>query len=89
MNPIIKLIGFVLLIGMMFHLPCKKETSCEGCATKNNKLPIAVEEPDQVITLSTDSLILDGRSSSDSDGMKQLSMDKNFRSCFFLILLNL
>ena len=54
-----------LLIGI---LSCKKETSCEGCATKNNKPPSAVAGPDQVITLPTDSVLLDGRTSSDPDG---------------------
>ena len=41
---------------------------CEGCATKNNKPPIAVAGPDQVITLPTDSVLLDGSASSDPDG---------------------
>jgi len=41
---------------------------CEGCATKNNKPPIAVAGPDQLIILPTDSVLLDGRSSSDPDG---------------------
>lgn len=34
----------------------------------NNKPPIAVAGPDQVITLPTDSVLLDGRTSSDPDG---------------------
>ena len=46
---------------------CKKETSCEGCRD-SNKPPIALAGPDQVITLPTDSISLDGRSSSDPDG---------------------
>ena len=48
---------------------CKKEYSCEGCNdNKNNKSPIAVAGPDQVITLPTDSIMLDASSSSDPDG---------------------
>ena len=42
---------------------------CEGCATKNNKPPIAVAGPDQVITLPADSVLLDGKQSSDPDGI--------------------
>ena len=50
-------------------ISCKKEVSCEGCTNnKENKPPIAVAGPDQVITLPTDSISLDGRTSSDPDG---------------------
>ena len=37
---------------------CKKETSCEGCK-ENNKLPIAIAGPDQIITLPTDNVLLE------------------------------
>jgi len=47
---------------------CKKEPSCEGCQPKSNKPPIAIAGPDQVITLPIDSVLLDGRTSSDPDG---------------------
>jgi len=56
-------------ITFLLTISCKKETSCEGCATKNNKPPIAVAGSDQVIILPTDSVLLDGRTSSDPDGM--------------------
>jgi hypothetical protein len=46
---------------------CKKETSCEACR-ENNKPPIAIAGPDQVITLPTDSISLDGSASNDADG---------------------
>jgi len=46
---------------------CKKEKSCEGCI-ENNKPPIAIAGPDQVITLPTDSVLLDGSASNDPDG---------------------
>ena len=49
-------------------ISCKKEISCEGC-NENNKPPIAVAGPDQVITLPTDSISLDGSASNDPDGM--------------------
>ena len=59
----------VIISTILIIISCKKETSCEGCATKNNKPPIAVAGPDQLITLPTDSVVLDGRISSDPDGM--------------------
>jgi hypothetical protein len=53
----------------MIFISCKKEMSCEGCAgDNNNKPPIAVAGSDQLITLPTDSVLLDGRTSSDPDG---------------------
>ncbi len=56
----------VLLMAIGLH-SCKKEASCEGCK-ENNKLPIAIAGPDQVITLPTDNVLLDESSSSDPDG---------------------
>ena len=58
----------VLFTGLIFHLSCKREISCEGCADKN-KPPIAFAGPDKVITLPTDSVLLDGSASNDPDGM--------------------
>ena len=60
----------VLLITVVIvsFASCKKETSCENCDSIKNKTPIAVAGPDQVITLPTDSVLLDGSSSSDPDG---------------------
>ena len=63
-----KLLHCLVLFLLTVTVSCKKEASCEGCATKNNKPPISVSGPDKVITLPTDSLLLDGRSSSDPDG---------------------
>jgi hypothetical protein len=45
----------------------KKELSCVSCAA-TNKPPLAVAGPDTVITLPTDSVLLDGSKSSDPDG---------------------
>jgi hypothetical protein len=51
----------------MFFISCQKpKTPCEGC--RGNKPPISVAGPDQVITLPTDSVSLDGNASSDPDG---------------------
>ena len=66
MKAFVKLVCCISIFSLI--ISCKKETSCEGCATKNNKPPIAVAGPDQVITLPTDSLSLDGRNSTDPDG---------------------
>ena len=54
------------LLAVIF-ISCKKEYSCEGCRY-NNKPPIAIAGPDEVITLPTDSVSLDGSASSDPDG---------------------
>ena len=56
-----------LALMMMVYISCKKELSCENCI-ENNKPPIAVAGPDQVITLPTDSVLLNGSASSDPDG---------------------
>ena len=68
MNTILKIAAYIFLPCAVIFSSCKKETSCESCATKSNKPPIAVAGPDQVITLPIDSVLLDGRSSSDPDG---------------------
>ena len=66
-----KKISFLILLslctGIIFLISCKKEKSCEGCR-ENNKPPIANAWPDQVITLPTDSVSLDGNASNDPDG---------------------
>lgn len=67
MKPLLKSAACILLTGIAFFLSCNKETSCESCR-ENNKPPIALAGPDQVITLPTDSVSLDGRNSSDPDG---------------------
>src|SRR6187431_1161764 len=59
---------FVILILVTICFPtCKKEHSCENCIN-GNQPPIAIAGPDQLITLPTDSILLDGRNSSDPDG---------------------
>jgi hypothetical protein len=55
------------LVGFIF-ISCKKERSCENCQAKN-KPPVANAGPDQIITLPRDSTILDGRQSTDPDGV--------------------
>jgi len=58
----------LFLFWIVFFIACKKETSCENCK-EGNKQPIAIAGPDQVITLPTDSVLLDGSSSSDLEGI--------------------
>jgi Tol biopolymer transport system component len=59
--------AIVLLMAMQVNLFCKKETSSEGCK-EFNKSPISIAGPDQVVTLPTDSVSLDGSASGDPDG---------------------
>jgi len=68
MKPVLKYVAFVLLTGVIFYISCKKETSCEGCPTKNNKPPIANAGSDTIIILPADSIILNGNNSYDPDG---------------------
>jgi len=67
MKQIIKFAACIFLLWVVIFISCKKEHSCEGCAEKNEP-PIAVAGPDQVITLPTDSISLDGSGSNDPDG---------------------
>jgi hypothetical protein len=67
MKPILKIAACIFLLLEIIFISCKKEHSCESCAEKN-KPPIAIAGPDQVITLPTDSALLDGNASSDPDG---------------------
>jgi hypothetical protein len=68
MKKIIRYIFLIILAGgIVFHSSCKKERLCENCIN-GNQPPTAIAGPDQVITLPTDSVSLDGRQSSDPDG---------------------
>ena len=61
------IIIFLALSEILLFNSCEKEFSCEGCIN-GNKPPIPVAGPDQVITLPTDSILLDGSASNDPDG---------------------
>jgi hypothetical protein len=67
MKPVSKFVVCVLLAGALIQPSCKKEKSCEGCIN-GNRPPTAVAGSDRVITLPTDSISLDGSSSSNPDG---------------------
>ena len=67
MKLIFKFSAFILMFSIIIFISCKKEYSYEGCGEKN-KPPIAEAGLYQVITLPTDSVLLDGNSSSDPDG---------------------
>jgi hypothetical protein len=63
---------FLLLLvssftGATSFISCKKEKPCEAYE-EGNKSPIAVAGSDQVITLPTDRVLLDGSASRDPDG---------------------
>ena len=62
-----KLFIIATFVGIISFASCKKEYSCEGCGEKN-KPPVANAGSDQVISLPTDSVLLDGSRSSDPDG---------------------
>jgi hypothetical protein len=68
MKRILNFVTLILITGIIIFVSCKKEKSCEGCTDKN-KPPISIAGPDRVITLPTDSVLLDGSNSSDPDGM--------------------
>ncbi|MEO7483222.1 MAG: hypothetical protein ABIT81_05645, partial [Ferruginibacter sp.] len=67
MKPGIKIICFIVLTGVLLFLSCQKELSCENCSG-NNKPPIAIVGSDQIISLPTDSITVDGTASYDPDG---------------------
>ena len=74
MKPILKLVAYIFLSVIVMFISCKKEYSCEDCngnlpSGRTNKPPIANAGPDQVITLPTDSVLLDGNASSHPDGI--------------------
>lgn len=70
MKALINFYHCIFLVALMLIFSCKKEQPCEGFSdNKNNKPPIALAGPDQMITLPTDSVSLDGGSSSDPDGI--------------------
>lgn len=61
------LILFIVIGCIIFS--CGKERSCENCRERKvNKPPLAIAGPDQVIILPVDSVVLDGRNSSDPEG---------------------
>jgi hypothetical protein len=68
MKLIFKISAYIILIWIVAFISCKRELSCESCNVAVNKLPIALAGPDQIITLPTDSISLDGSASSDPDG---------------------
>jgi hypothetical protein len=58
----------LLLLSCLFLVTCKKEVSCENCRESKNIPPLARAGADQRIILPTDSLLLDGSASLDTDG---------------------
>ena len=58
---------FLIAVDFLIFISCQKEISWDLLGNIN-KPPIAIAGPDQVITLPTDSISLDGNASSDPDG---------------------
>ena len=78
----------MLFVGAIIFFSCKKEIACDNCKEKN-KPPISLAGPDQVITLPTDSVSLDGKNSSDPDGKISEWLWKKFRALiFYLFVIN-
>ena len=67
MKKIFLLLLITSFVGVIIFISCKKDPLCEGCIN-GNRPPIANAGPDQVITLPTDSISLDGSASHDPDG---------------------
>jgi WD40-like Beta Propeller Repeat/PKD domain len=67
MRKLFLLIILSVVTGVSIFISCRKKNSCDGCTGINQPL-IAKAGPDQVITLPTDSVSLDGTASSDPDG---------------------
>jgi hypothetical protein len=67
MKRLLKIAFIISLTSITILLSCKKELSCESCRNQNQP-PTAAAGPDTVITLPTDSVLLDGSKSSDPDG---------------------
>ncbi len=67
MKTIIKFATGILITGFVLFVSCQKQLSCENCRAGNTP-PLSKAGPDQVITLPTDSVTLDGSASSDPDG---------------------
>jgi PBP1b-binding outer membrane lipoprotein LpoB len=71
----------IFLMGAIYFFSCQKKFLCPDCEV--NKPPIANTDPDQIIILPKDSVMLDGTESSDADG-KIVSYKWAMISCPFL-----
>ena len=67
MKLILKLSVSIILTSMLFYISCQKEFSCENCI--DNQPPAANAGADEIIMLPKDSVVLDGRASTDPDGV--------------------
>jgi hypothetical protein len=73
--PLVTEILMLWLIIILLFTSCKKQLSSEEVSWKNES-PIAVAGPDQLITLPTDSVLLDGRKSHDDGKISQWQWTK-------------
>ena len=80
----LKLFAIILLVVLVVFISCKKEYSCKNCIG-GNQLSIAKAGLDQVITLLTDSVSLDGNASNDPNGkISEWLWTKISSSAFFV-----
>lgn len=77
----------LLAIIIFSGLYCKKEASCENCID-GNKPPIANAGANQLLTLPTDSVLLDGSSSRDPDGNISFHLWKKISGPATYLILN-
>ena len=64
----LKFVACILVAAASLQICCKRQILCATCA-EQNKPPIAVAGSDKIITLPTDSVLLDATACSDPDGM--------------------
>jgi hypothetical protein len=64
------ILALIVVAAAVAFNSCKKEILCDQCPSNpsTNISPIAVAGPDQTITLPTDSILLNGSASNDTDG---------------------
>lgn len=67
MKQVFNFLIYVIIIVVLFLTSCKKELSCESCRIVN-QAPTANAGKDTTIALPFDSVLLDGRASTDPDG---------------------
>ena len=67
MKLILKLSVSIILTSMLFYISCQKKFLCDYCI--DNQPPAANAGADEIIMLPKDSVVLDGRASTDPDGV--------------------
>ena len=74
-----------IMLVALFFLSCESDDFCESCR-ETNQPPTAIAGPDQVITLPNNSILLDGSSSTDPEGISSYNWKKIEGPDSFLII---